>query len=166
MNINSGIKFTRLLMIVFLSIVMLSIISGCGGTPQYVVSKFFHHISTGDTVSAKKYCTKNFLDKYGQSFDTSSQFMQYFKTQFGDKTTEKKEYIKENFQCEISGKTARVWEKEFPGFVMICAKERGFWKVDDFSFDFAEMLKSLNIKDLKDLQNLTPEKLKDLGRGK
>jgi len=35
------------------------------------------------------------------------------------------------------------------------------WKVDDFSIDFTEMMKNMNLDDLK---NLTPEKLKDLGK--
>jgi len=156
----------RALLIGFSIMIMLAVICGCGGTPEFVESKFFQHISSGDTTSAKRYCTKGFLDKYGQGFDTSSQFMQYYKTEFGGKNAGKEEFNKENFQCELKGKTARVWQKQFPGFVIICAKQGAFWKIDDFSYDFAEMLKSLNIKDVKDLQNLTPDKLKNLGQRK
>lgn len=162
MKINNILFITRRSIILLSIFIAIFTLSGCGSTPEYVVSRFFKLVYDGDTTSAKRLCTKSFLDKYGEGFDKSSQFMQGFNTQFGEGKISKDDFARENFESEITGKTAKVWAKDFSGFKIICAKQGLTWKVDDFSFDFMEMLKSLNINDIKDLKNLTPDKLKDL----
>ena len=106
MNNNFKIRLSRFLIIgVFCSVILL-MFSGCGNTPEYIVSRFFEKLYSGDVTSAKRYCTKSFLDKYGQGFDTSGQFMQSFKGQFGGEGIDENTFKKENFQSEITGKTA------------------------------------------------------------
>jgi len=139
----SGKYFSYKIALLILLFSCALMLSGCGKSPKAVVIQFARDIYSGNTVGAKKACSENFLKKFGSNLDQSSQFVQQMKNLPGQNGDIMKSLTEDKLECEISGGTARVWDKNYPAVKYILTKEKGLWKVDDLDFDFNQIMNTL-----------------------
>ena len=128
----------RLILFLFIAVLFLTVITGCGPSPEQVVANFFVRLKADDVTGAKKYTSEAF----GNNLSSTKAFLDLIGVDPFANGADL--YTKENLRSEIKDDTARVWQKDKSYLVFVLKKRDGKWLIESFD---------TNIK-LPDLGNL------------